>query len=335
MTTPPTLSIVIPAYKATFLATTLDSLCHQNCSDFEVIVADDASPYELKTIFDGHSNGLNAHYYRFDKNFGHASLTNHWDRAVALASGAWILLLGDDDLLDKNVVAGFYKALSETNRKYDIYRFNTRQINAIGQVEKDNPKHPPWESAGDFLRARMRGLRASYTCEYIFSRSAFLDNNGFISFPLAWCSDDATWIALAAQRGIYTIPHAMTSWRLSGENISAQSDDAAMQKLEADLQYLAWIKKFFTTDNDRLEGYLLEFDAITIDGLNWFYRHLYKTKIPVGFRNILTFSYTLAKFTGKPKSQYIYKLAKHDLRCLVNMLMRPFSYQSHASMGKK
>ena len=48
-------------------------------------------------------------YHKFENNLGSSSLTKQWERCVDLASNEeWIMILGDDDYLDSNVVASFY-----------------------------------------------------------------------------------------------------------------------------------------------------------------------------------------------------------------------------------
>lgn len=311
---PPTLSIVVPAYKKNYLSLTLESLRAQDCDRFEVIVVDDASPFDLLPIFDAHHQGLNARYWRFDHNLGQISLAEHWNRAIRLAKGEWILLLGDDDLLDRGVVSAFLQALKDTQRKYDVYRFNTRQINADGQVVKNNPCHPRWENGLDFLIARLGGARASYTCEYIFSREAFNRSGGFMSLPLGWCSDDAAWIAFSSRTGIYTITGPMSSWRASGINITTSSNpELGIKKLRANVMYLNWLKHFFISKSLPLYAPPLLQREIVEKGTLWFYRHLYKSSTALQLNDILDFSRELARFSGRLNIIHMFKLLKYDL----------------------
>ena len=43
-------SILIPAYKETFLKECIDSILNQTYSDFEIIIVNDNSPYKLDDI---------------------------------------------------------------------------------------------------------------------------------------------------------------------------------------------------------------------------------------------------------------------------------------------
>lgn len=310
----PALSIVIPAYKKDYLSLTLESLRAQDCDRFEVIVVDDASPYDLMSIFDAHHQDLNARFCRFDHNLGQTSLAEHWNRAIRLSKGQWILLLGDDDLLDPGVVSAFFQALKSTQGKYDVYRFNTRQINADGQFVRNNPIHPPYESGLDFLIARLKGERSSYTCEYIFSREAFSRKGGFVSFPLGWCSDDASWITFSCKTGIFTITGPMSSWRASGQNITTSPNpELGIKKLRAALMYLSWLKPVFVSQHSPLFASPLLQRKIIGEATLWFYRHLYKSSTALQLFDVLEFSRALAHFSGRTNFIHMLKLLKYNL----------------------
>ena len=52
-------------------------------------------------------------------------------------------------------------------------------------------------SGYDFLLDKLEGRIYSAACEYVFSRDIYRKAGGFVKFPLAWCSDDATWTKFA------------------------------------------------------------------------------------------------------------------------------------------
>ena len=128
------LTIVIPGFRSEYLRDTLESLRLQTCQDFDVLVADDASPDDLDSVVKSIAPGLNLRYVRFAINLGSRNVTAHWDRAVRLTDSPWALLLGDDDCLDPEVVERFIAALAETQERFDLYRFNTRRIDSRGLV---------------------------------------------------------------------------------------------------------------------------------------------------------------------------------------------------------
>lgn len=307
------LSVVIPAFRSKYLGEALDSLRAQTYKDFEVVVADDASPENLEEVFHAHRDGLNAIYKRFNENKGSVSLTAHWERAIDLAQGEWILLLGDDDLLHRETLDAFHSALARTAGRFDVYRFNTEVVDGLSNITTINPPHPEEETALDFLLARLRWERRSYTCEYIFSRRRFYEIGGFVEFPLAWCSDDATWISMAKRNGIYTVQEGRSYWRKSGENISSARPELAAAKLEATTRFLCWITNKVLDSN--VEGVVAkQRSAILSAGPDWFFHHVWYTEVALGLSTNLDLARKLARCTRMSFLRAFLRLMRHDLR---------------------
>ena len=64
------IAIVIPAYKATFLSATLDSIAAQSCKNFTLYVGDDCSPEPIGCIVEAYRDKINMVYRRFDSILG-------------------------------------------------------------------------------------------------------------------------------------------------------------------------------------------------------------------------------------------------------------------------
>ncbi|SVA69461.1 uncharacterized protein METZ01_LOCUS122315, partial [marine metagenome] len=93
----PQLAIVIPAFKPDFFRATLESIVVQTDMRFQLYVGDDCGPPEIFEICSSFPD-LDLKYYRFPANLGSQSLTEHWNRCVALSSEPWVWLFADDDL---------------------------------------------------------------------------------------------------------------------------------------------------------------------------------------------------------------------------------------------
>ncbi|AUB83460.1 glycosyltransferase family 2 protein [Candidatus Thiodictyon syntrophicum] len=307
------LTIVIPAFRAEYLHNALRSLCGQTCGDFCLLVADDASPDDIAGVIQAEGDSLALRYVRFDDNLGGHELTAQWDRATRLVQTSWVLLMGDDDELDPDLVAYFYRALEQTGAGFDLYRFNTRRIDGAGVVQAVNSEHPLLESSLQFVSARFRGERASYTCEYIFRRAAWEQLGGFVSFPLAWCSDDATWAALGDRKGIYTVAGARASWRLSGRNISSARPEIALQKLRAQSAYLSWLAEQQLGNSDRASPGPTTRQRLRGEAANWFHVGLWRSGcwVPVGAA--LVMAREADRFTRLGVLYHLARVFKHDL----------------------
>ena len=306
------LAIVIPAYKSRFFDAALNSIANQTDQRFRVYVCDDGSPEDLKSICDQYIGKIDIIYHRFPDNIGRRDLVAHWNRSVGRANEEWIWLFSDDDRVAPGAVAAFYDALGQTNSQYDLYRFNIEMIDANDQVIGVKESHPVLESAYDFLKSRMQSRALSAAVEYIFKKSVFLSNEGFVNFPMAYCSDDASWIAFAGKKPIYTIAPEKVYWRASGINISSGKGHA-YPKATALLQFITYVSETFPEKKKELMSLAVEwfFDGLShIQGrLNFFqtvslsrnYNALFHQKGLGAFKQIFALQFRYTRFAGQFK----------------------------------
>src|SRR4030095_3468347 len=121
------------------------------------------------------------------------------------------------------------------------YHFNTAIIDAAGSVLRVTRPFAESVSASDYAANRLVFQYSSFAAEYIFSRQAFEREGGFVEFPVAWCSDDASWVAFCGIRGIRTIEGPLVRWRSSGRNITSTDSPFVDEKVRAMLAYLHWL----------------------------------------------------------------------------------------------
>ena len=234
------LAIVIPAFRARYLGEMLFSLSTQSDGDFTVYVGDDGSDDDLASICGEFRQRLDLRYHRFEANLGGRDLSAQWMRCIALTFEEWVWMPGDDDVLEDGCVAAF-RAAQQIRPDVDVFHFGVRRIDAQGYVLCDEPSFPPVLSSREFVRGRCLDRLSSYAPEYVFRRAAFDTMGGFETFPLAWCTDDATWAKLATSRGIHTISGPRVRWRLSGANLSSPNPATRASKVEAALRYVEWL----------------------------------------------------------------------------------------------
>jgi len=273
------LAIVIPAYKSRFFEAALNSISNQTDQRFRVYVCDDGSPEDLKSICDQYIGKMDIIYHRFPDNIGRRDLVAHWNRSVELANEEWVWLFSDDDRMSPGAVEAFYDALDKTKSEYDLYRFNIEMIDANDQVIGVKEPHPVLESAYDFLKSRMLSRTLSAAVEYIFKKSVFLNRGGFVNFPMAYCSDDASWIAFAGEKPIYTIVGEKIYWRASGINISSGKGHA-YPKATALLKFITYVSETFPEKKKEL---------MSLAG-NWFFDSLGHIQGRLNFSQAVTLS---------------------------------------------
>jgi glycosyltransferase involved in cell wall biosynthesis len=281
------LAVVIPAYKARFLRRALESIAQQTNKRFKVYVGDDASPENIEQICDDFSHRLELRYTGFEKNLGSTSLVQHWNRCVNMSSEPCIWLFCDDDLMEPNCVEMFYQTNDRENRQHRVLRFNTLTIDDTDHVIRINPPHPLTESGIRFIYHRLKGERLSYLSEYIFAREAFIENSGMIDFPLAWCSDDASWLAYSKGGEILTIQEAQVHWRRGAFNITPSGARNQIAKMEAAFEFVGWLSNFLDVNGTGNQQLSRETMQALLKA--WFIRQL-RGVAPIGALNYLKFA---------------------------------------------
>lgn len=237
------LAIIVPAYKTRYLAETLDSIAAQSSSAFNIYVFDDCSDEPVADVCKTARMSGNLTYRRFSDNLGGKSLARHWNRCVELTTEPWVWLFSDDDIMESGCVAKLNERICSSEASESVLRFNTTVIDEQDNVVALNPPHPEWESPEEFLYFRLRHLRYSFAPEYVFRRRSFEEAGGFVEFPAAWCSDDASWCIFAKQSGIRTLIGPRVQWRMSSSNISGSSERFRTQKIEALFAFLEWLAR--------------------------------------------------------------------------------------------
>src|ERR1700730_16906809 len=94
----PMVSVVMPNYNgAAFIAEAIGSACRQSLRNIEIIVSDDGSTdISVEIVSKLMSQDPRIRLIRSDRNRGPAAARN---RAMAVASGEWIAVLDNDDLM--------------------------------------------------------------------------------------------------------------------------------------------------------------------------------------------------------------------------------------------
>ncbi len=131
------LSIVTSTYNVeSFLPRLIESLESQTDKNFEWVVADGASTDNTREILNEAKHKLNSVIIDSKPDFGIYDALN---RAIQLSSGEYYIVVGADDILDKNAVLNFKK---------EIVKSKTEFLSALirnGNDEVRGPREKQWE----------------------------------------------------------------------------------------------------------------------------------------------------------------------------------------------
>ena len=91
-------SIIVPVFnRPDEVDELLESLCHQDVKDFEVIIVEDGSKKPCKDVCDKYASILDLHYY-YKENSGPGQSRNY---GAERANGEWLIVLDSDVVLPK------------------------------------------------------------------------------------------------------------------------------------------------------------------------------------------------------------------------------------------
>ena len=237
------LAIILLAYRSDYLQQVMHSLFNQSDRSFNLYIFDDGGKPEIRQIVTAWSDRIPFTYHRFEENMGQYDLAGHWTRCIRTTQGEpWIWLFSDDDLMHPSCVEVFQRyALENGLDERNVYRFPMEMIDSDNNIMASSGEWPVQLRHGEYLRQRLEFRLLSSVNEFIFSRTAF-DREGFQSWPLAWCSDDAAWISFTGGGCIHTLPGGRVGWRSSSINISSDTSKInGKRRLVASLNYLSWL----------------------------------------------------------------------------------------------
>jgi glycosyltransferase involved in cell wall biosynthesis len=144
----PSISVVIPVYNRTWeLRRTLQSLADQSFRDFEVIVCDDGSSVDVRSVVDSFAGSLHLQFRRIDNSGGPARPRNV---ATRMANGEWISFLDSDDWWDSDRMSVVAAALGhDVDLLYHPLRVVTSRDVAL---RRNHPKSVGRAIRGEPLR---------------------------------------------------------------------------------------------------------------------------------------------------------------------------------------
>lgn len=236
-------SFVLPAYKVHFFKEAIDSILTQTYKDFELIIVNDASPENLGSIVKQYDDPR-IRYYVNEKNIGGKDLVAQWNHCLEYALGDYVILASDDDVYHPEYLEKM-DVLVDKYPEVNVFRPRIQRINNKGDIIHIESYTKEYTTCLEFAYAWTNGYIRSGIPFYLFKKDALKEIGGFVNFPLAWYSDDATVLSLI-ENGIAISSEILFSFRHSGESISTHRNDSntLKQKLNATDIFYKWYDGF-------------------------------------------------------------------------------------------
>lgn len=226
-------SITIPAYKQKFLYEAIESCLAQTYKDFELIIVDDASPEDLKSIVEQFDD-KRIRYYRNEKNCGALNVVDNWNICLGYAKGDYVICMGDDDRLLPNCLEEYSK-LMDKHPCLNVYHGMTEIIDENTMITGMQEPRPEREGMYSMISGRLRNYRQQYIGDWVFKRTALEHINGYVKMPMAWGSDDLTSYVLAKDSGVANTQVPVFQYRISNLTISNSGHQREKAKIQFDV----------------------------------------------------------------------------------------------------
>lgn len=237
-------TFLLPAYKGQFLDDMLRSIQGQTYTDFKVIISDDCSPENLQSICEPYLSDPRFTYRRNDENMGSVSLVSHWNLLVDMCDTEFFIMASDDDIYEPSFLKEM-DMLTMMYPKVDLYRARMTIIDESNNLLIRDPFMEEYYNHSHFFYQYYASNMLTCEANYIYRTKTMKRKGGYIEFPLAWFSDDATHIMMAAN-GCVNSTKYLFSYRKSPLAITykwGEKEDAAY-KTEASLEYWKWINDY-------------------------------------------------------------------------------------------
>lgn len=251
-------SILIPSYKKKYFEDCLKSIFNQTYQNYEVIIVDDASPEDLKSVVDKFQDER-IKYYRNDKNCGALNVVDNWNKCLSYATGDYVICVGDDDKLLPNALEEYTK-LIEKYPYVDVFHGWTEVIDENSDVINLLDTRPEWESVYSLMWQRWN-VRQQFIGDFLFKTTTLRKNGGFYKQPLAWGSDDITAYINAKENGVANTQVPVFQYRQTSITLSSISNGKI--KLEALEKEKLWTEQFLSQSSVKEDLDRLLLDLLT------------------------------------------------------------------------
>lgn len=290
-------TFLLPAYKARYLEEALLSIQSQSYTDYKVLVSDDCSPEDLKSVFDkvcGDDSRFT--YRRNEKNMGGESLVSHWNLLVDMCETEWLIMASDDDVYEPT----FLEEIDKLIQKYynvNVFRSKAQRL-TDGMITEKDGDIPEFLEHEEFLL--YFGYKKMVHClaNYVFRTNELKRNGYFPDFPKAAKSDSAA-AMLMSKNGVATTRNICFTFRISSINLSSPQKYQiySEQGLIGCLMFADWFKRNIRPNIHYSEQIK-----------NAHYHHV--TDIAIFFLNNVSLSKSI---------KYLYKLRNRDFITIKNI----------------
>ena len=233
-------SITIPSYKKRYLSEAIESVLAQTYTNYELIIVDDYSHEDLKSVIDKYDD-VRIHYYRNSQNCGAINVVDNWNICLGYCTGDYVICMGDDDRLLPCCLEEYSK-LIDKYPNLGVYHAWTEVIDEKSKHLNVTAPRPEYESCMSLIWNRWHGYTKQFIGDFCFDVNQLKADGGFFKLPMAWGSDDISAVRAARIGGIANTQILCFQYRQNRYTIS--STGSSYVKADAIVSEKNWYKEF-------------------------------------------------------------------------------------------
>lgn len=200
----PLISVLVPIYNTPeiYLRACIDSVINQSYENWELCIADDASPEPIIEVVKEYSAKYpNIKWIRLKENRHIAGSSNE---ALKLAKGEFVALLDHDDVLEPNALFEMVAAYNENTKADFIYSDEDKIEDGVGRLEPFFK--PDWSP--EFLRS------CNYITHFSMLRRSIMNDIGGFRMGTEGAQDWDLFLRFTeVTKNIVHIPKILYGWR--------------------------------------------------------------------------------------------------------------------------
>lgn len=215
------ITIYIPVTRVDFLEKTFSCIIRQTSSNYNVLVLDNTgdATHDVLNTFNHFFCKKNAMFIKTDHKLGDGDPTKSWNYGLKYINTDYFTLLGDDDMLAENYVEEMLK-LIHLHPSAPVYRSRVHMIDKDDKITRYGQKLPLEISWDEYIYERTTYKLVQSTSEFCIHTQILKQLDGYVSYPFAIKSDDATYVALMLHGNMISTNATCAYWRRHGKNLS-------------------------------------------------------------------------------------------------------------------
>jgi glycosyltransferase involved in cell wall biosynthesis len=245
----PTVSVVVPNYNhARFLPQRIESILRQTFQDFELILLDDGSVDESRSILARYVDNPRVRIKFNAVNSG--SAFKQWNEGIRLAQGKYVWIAESDDYADERLLERL-TAVLDRNPTVTFAYCRSRRAAEDGRLDgfADYYLHDldPHRWTTDFFADGHEECRNYFVCanpvpnaSAVVFRKCVYEDVGGADERLRMCGDWKLWAALALKGKIAYLGEPLNYYRFHDASVRSLSRKSALDVVEF-LQVIRWI----------------------------------------------------------------------------------------------